>query len=311
MANAEDMRTEDPGRDDRDGVAHDGGGPLSPSSDAANASDVPSPPAPPSVTRDYRDLADEAARIQALRSDRERRSRRTRVAALGMAAAGIALLVAGALAALATTHPLGMPGVQDDTSAVQDAPVDDSPEEESPSSAGTEDESISAVEAVVAADQINASFAALSSDTDGAFSEYVRAFMDDYDRGVNRETSYAFSDLGIDTQELSQALIAGFSCSVIDIDVHGGTAWVTLEVASKGLADQADAFARAVEESGGGLENEEEYKAFLKESYLAAFDDISPRSHSLLVTVEKSNDGWKVTDATMEYVLGSVWYTSA
>lgn len=285
--------------------------------DRAGASRLSEPPEPPALTRDFHDLARDAARIRALQRDQERRARRTRLAALGIVVAGIALIAVGAVAALVAAHvPAGI-GASEET-AVSGGTFDDASDDSprgtvsSPSAASPQgEETVSAVEAVVAADQISASFSSLAANEDGLFDAFVQMFMDDYDRGVNGEASYALADLGIEAEELSSALLEGFSCSVENVDVHGQTAWVTLGVTSKSLVDQADAFARIVESSEVPTDGEEEYKAFLKGAYFDAFYEVAPRSHSLLVTVERTQGGWSVTEDVMEYVLGSVWYTSA
>lgn len=278
---------------------------------------VPPPPNPPRLVRDYRELAQDAARIRAQQAERARRARRTRLIALAIAISGVVLILVGAAAVLLVAHPGDVANSSDDAPALQAPAEQEGDGSESGDDAGSSpsggqaDESVSAVEQVVATDQISAAFSSLAANEDGVFDGFVQSFMDDYDRGVNGEVSYDLADLGIRAEDLSQALLSGFSCSVSNVDVHGSTAWVTLEVTSKSLADQADAFARSVEGADASFEDEEAYKAFLTQAYFDAFDGVSPRSHSLLITVEKSGSGWPVADDTIEYVLGSVWYTSA
>ena len=78
--------------------------------------------------------------------------------------------------------------------------------------------------------------------------------------------------------------------TVTNVDVQGQTAWVNVDVTSKSLADQADAFAQVVESGASEAQDEEAYKAFLKQAYLESLDAASPRSHSLLVTVSRADD---------------------
>lgn len=284
--------------------------------DAAVSPDALQPPAPPSFARDYRELAQEAANVRARQAARAHAARRRRIAALGIAVAGVALVVVGAAATLLLSHvSFDEPDAADGaTSTAPGASSDDSSAQmpfESGDGSEASEGSVSAVEAVVAADQISAAFSSLASDEDGVFTGFVAAFMEDYDQGVNTEVSYTLSDLGIQSEELAPLLLSGFSCTAASVDVQGQTAWVNVEVTSKSFADQANAFAQAVESGAAAVQDEESYKAFLKQAYLEAFDGVSPRSHSLLVTVARTDDGWTVTDDTMEYILGSVWYTSA
>lgn len=321
MSNPEkDMRNETP-----KGVLTD-----FPSGEECFESDAPTPPDAQSISRDYRDLAQEAAAIRAREATRAREAKRKRIAAVGIAITGVVLVIVAAVGAFMLTHPGDIAGRGGDSGGVsQDAPTNDdassgehsaeNPSEEEDAIEGDAFDSdslgdeggVSAVEAVVATDQIRASFSALASDKDGVFTGFVQAFMDDYDRGVNTEVSYTLADLGIEPSELSEALLSGFSCTVDDVEIHGQTAWVNVSVTSKSLADQADTFARTVESSGESGQDEESYKAFLKRAFFEAFDSVSPRSHELLITVERSKEGWSVDDSAFEYILGSIWYTSA
>lgn len=290
------------------------------SSDASGCdiANVFAPPAPPNPTLDYQSLAREAARIRAQEAARAHAAKRRRITALCIAVAGVALVIVGAVAALLLTHP----SLESGDGGLAESPVADgnasSANESSQGSSEsgsdapvTSEGSVSAVEAVVAADQISADFASLVADEDGVFTGFVQSFMDDYDQGVNTEVSYTLAGLDVQAEELAQSLLAGFSCTVTNVDVQGQTAWVNVDVTSKSLADQADAFAQVVESGASEAQDEEAYKAFLKQAYLESLDAASPRSHSLLVTVSRTDDGWTVTEGTMEYILGSVWYTSA
>lgn len=282
----------------------------------ASMSEAPLPPAPPGPARDYRDLAQEAANVRAQQAARAHAARRRRIAALGIAVAGVVLVIAGAAATLLLSHvPFGDQEAADGMAATDSSASSDGASTQEPSESGdsadSSEGSVSAVEAVVAADQISAAFSALASDEGGAFTSFVSEFMEDYDQGINTEVSYTLSDLGIQPEELATQLLSGFSCTAANVDVQGQTAWVSVEVTSKSLADQANEFAQAVESGATDAQDEEAYKAFLKQAYLESFDSVSPRSHSLLVTVARTDDGWTVTDDTMEYILGSVWYTSA
>lgn len=282
----------------------------------ASVSEAPLPPAPPGPARDYRDLAQEAANVRAQQAARAHAARRRRIAALGIAVAGVVLVIAGAAATLLLSHvPFGDQEAADGMAATDSSASSDNASTQEPSESGdsadSSEGSVSAVEAVVAADQISAAFSALASDEGGAFTNFVSEFMEDYDQGINTEVSYTLSDLGIQPEELATQLLSGFSCTAANVDVQGQTAWVSVEVTSKSLADQANEFAQAVESGATDAQDEEAYKAFLKQAYLESFDSVSPRSHSLLVTVARTDDGWTVTDDTMEYILGSVWYTSA
>lgn len=278
----------------------------------AHVLDAPAPPAAPRVTKDYRDLSEDVAKIRAEEAERARIAKRNRIAALGIAVAGVLLVAAGAVGALLLTHAPESDEADNSSPTVESQPAEG---EASSAEGGAQQASsgtgVSAVEEVVASDQINASFAALAANEDGIFTDFVRMFMDDYDRGVNTSSSYTLAGLGIQADELSDALLSGFSCSVTEVDIQGNTAWVSVEVTSKSLADQADAFARAVESGVDSAQDEASYKEFLKQAYLDAFDGVSPRSHTLLVTVGRTAEGWPVGDDAVEYILGSVWYTSA
>ena len=284
-------------------------------------SDVPVPPAAPTRMCDYRDLAVAAEKIRAQEAVRAQALRRrkkfigivvvTAVVVLIALAAGLFLFIQEntLLGARADTSAHQEESSSDDTATDSGTDTDTEADEGSDSSSSSEE--ISAAEAAVATSSIRSAFVALANDKDGIFTAFVEAFMESYDSGVNTAASYTFADLDIQPEELAQVLLSDFSCSVTSIEIFSQTAWVTLEVSSKSLADQADIFADAVESSASSAEDEEAYRALLKQEYLAAFDSISARTHSLVVTVDSDGGNWTVTDDAMEYILGSVWYTSA
>lgn len=256
---------------------------------AAPASDAPvfaSPP-PPQVAIDYRDLA----------LARARRGNRRKAAAIAICAAAAFCVVAGAAIVFSQ-------GGEADVSAQMPAIQQHSQSAEEGDVAPTADAS-------VVRDEVQASLDVLASDEHGSFMRFAEAFMAEYDRGVNTSASYTLSDIGLTVEEFSEALREGFSCEVTEVDVYGSTAWVNVSVASKSLADQADEFAEAVKAAPPDFADEEAYRAFLKGAYLDAFSRISPRSHDVLVTVEYSGAGWAVSDESIQYLLGNVWYTSA
>lgn len=280
---------------------------------------APAPPEPPQLSRDFDELAQAAAEVRAQEASRAHAAKRRRIAALGIAIAGVALILAGALGTFVLFHApeatdassASQAGVSQQTASDATANEEGGSSQGESSADGAEGESVSAVEAVVAKDQISAAFSSLSSDENGLFTSYVTSFMEDYDAGVSSSVSYTFADLGIEAEDLSAALRTDFSCEVVSVDVQGKTAWVSLNVSSKSLADQADAFAKSVESGASSAQDEESYKAFLKQAYLDAFSGVSARSHELLVTIERGEGKWTVTDDAFEYILGTVWYTSA
>lgn len=297
------------------------------------SSDVPVPPAAPMEACDYRDLAAQAEVIR-VRDTVRKQALRRRKKIIGIAAsAAVVVLIAfaaalfffmqentllGARAEVSmnsqekTSSEYGIDtddNVSDDTVSDSDAYIDTETSESS--DASSSDKGVSAAEAAVATSSIRSAFTALVNDREGIFTSFVEAFMEDYDSGVNTDTSYTFADLDIQPEELAEALLSDFSCSATSIEIFNQTAWVTLEVNSKSLADQADIFADAIESSAASAEDGETYRAILKREYLAAFDSISARTHTLVVTVDGDGSNWAVSDDVMEYILGSVWYTSA
>ena len=297
------------------------------------SSDVTVPPVAPTEVCDYRDLAAQAEEIRAQEAARKQAlRRRKKIIGIAASAAVVVLIVFAAVLFLFMQENtlLGEraevstnsqeenffeqdadadDNVSDDTASDSDAYTNTETSESSDTSSS--DEEVSAAEAAVATSSIRSAFTALSNDKDGIFTSFVEAFMEDYDSGVDTKTSYTFADLDIQPEELAEALLSDFSCSVSNIEIFNQVAWVTVEVSSKSLADQAEVFADAVESGAVSAEDEEAYRSLLKQEYLAAFDSISARTHSLVVTVDRDEGNWTVSDDVMEYILGSVWYTSA
>lgn len=162
-------------------------------------------------------------------------------------------------------------------------------------------------EAAQAQQDIAAQFAALAADEDGVLEAYVRQFIEDYDAGVDETASYGFSDLGISSEELADKLAEGMSLSVVSADVYGDKAWVEASVTSKSFSDQADIFAASVADAAD-CEDAEQYKAYLKEKLLAAFDRVRPRTASVLVVVERGDEGWRLSSDDIATLLGEAWY---
>lgn len=170
---------------------------------------------------------------------------------------------------------------------------------------------------------VDRAFAALATNEDAMFEACLQRFLDTYDKSLEtapalQRASYGFADLGITAQELTPGLLSSFSCSVKQIDVYDNTAWITLEVTSRSLLEQADVFSRTarlasedfaeVTEVAETAESAEAvYKQSLKQAYLDAFDGLPARTGQVLVTLPCEGDTWDVLQQVFDQVLAAAW----
>ncbi|MDO4442280.1 MAG: hypothetical protein Q4B69_00165 [Slackia sp.] len=217
-----------------------------------------------------------------------------RIIAIAVAAGVLALVAAAAFAAMVLGSADAVP---------EERAIDPKPPI---IAARSNDEAVSA-ESEQAQEDVSAQLSALAGNEDGVLERYVEQFIGDYDAGVDTATSYRFSDLGITPEELAEKLQEGLSFSVEGADVYGDKAWVEVSVASKSFSDQADVFAASVA-FGSDAADAEQYKEYLKESLLGAFDKVKPREESLLVVIERGDAGWSLSSEDVATLLGAAWY---
>lgn len=157
-------------------------------------------------------------------------------------------------------------------------------------------------------DVVSAGFAQLAEDKDGIFMRFVQEFIDEYDADAQEHESYSLTDLGITADELAVRLKSGFSCEVTNVDVYGTTAWVDVTVTSRSMTDQADALAASLLSKDVSFDDEDAYKAFLKEAFLDAFRNTDAKTSDVLITIEQTATGaWELSESNIEYVLGAAW----
>lgn len=177
-----------------------------------------------------------------------------------------------------------------------------------PSGAATRvDDAAPSAEARQAQQDIASQLSALAADEDGALEAYVRQFIEDYDAGVDAAASYGFSDLGISSAELTERLAQGLAFSIVSADVYGDKAWIEVSVTSKSFSDQSDIFAASISDAAR-CEDAEQYKQYLKERLLEAFDRVKPRTASALVVVERGEEEWMLSSDDIATLLGEAWY---
>lgn len=147
---------------------------------------------------------------------------------------------------------------------------------------------------------------ALAADEDSRFLDCVQEFVDAYDSVVD-ERSYSLADLDIDASDLAPRLRSEFECKVVQADVYNGMAWVDIDVTSKNIANAVDSFAREVAGDALSYDDEDAYRAHLKEALLDSIDKQKPRTVRVLLTLEQGDDGWQVSQSDVESLLGSAW----
>ena len=147
---------------------------------------------------------------------------------------------------------------------------------------------------------------ALAADEDSRFLDCVQEFVDAYDSVVD-EKSYSLADLDIDASDLAPRLRSEFECKVVQADVYNGMAWVDIDVTSKNIASAVDSFAREVAGDALSYDDEDTYRAHLKEALLDSIDKQKPRTVRVLLTLEQGDDGWQVSQSDVESLLGSAW----
>lgn len=147
---------------------------------------------------------------------------------------------------------------------------------------------------------------ALAADEDSRFLDCVQEFVDAYDSVVD-ERSYSLADLDIDASDLAPRLRSEFECKVVQADVYNGMAWVDIDVTSKNIASAIDSFAREVAGDALSYDDEDAYRAHLKEALLDSIDKQKPRTVRVLLTLEQGDDGWQVSQSDVESLLGSAW----
>lgn len=274
---------------------------------------APPPPYEQVAAHDEGDRADAAAKGDAPLLDRggalppsrmtRRRSasdgdgmaaeRRPRHRGALVAAAACAAALAVAVGALAV-------GLSEESKPADDRTIDSRP------AAASTNASPSA-EASEAEEALSAQLAAVAADEGGVLSAYVERFMADYDAGIDPDSSYRFSDLGISAEELTAKLRVGLSFEVEAVDVYGDKAWVEARVSSKSFSEQADVFAARLAGAALNYEDAESYKAYVKEALLGAFDSVKARSKSSLVVVDRDESGWSFSPDDVASLLGGAW----
>ncbi len=276
---------------------------------------LPAPPPPHEqvAARDECDRADAAAQGDAPSLDRggalpPSRMARKRFASDGdgatagrrprhrgalVAATACATALAVAIGALAV-------GLSEESKPADDRAIDSRP-------AAASTNASSSAEASEAEEALFAQLAAVAADEDGALSAYVERFMADYDAGIDPDSSYRFSDLGISAEELTAKLKAGLSFEVEAVDVYGDKAWVEVGVSSKSFSEQADVFAAKLAGAALNYDDAESYKAYVKEALLGAFDSVKARSKSSLIVVDRGEDGWSFSSDDVASLLGGAW----
>ena len=147
---------------------------------------------------------------------------------------------------------------------------------------------------------------ALAADEDSQFLDCIQEFVDAYDSVVD-ERSYSLADLDIDASDLAPRLRSEFECKVVQADVYNGMAWVDVDVTSKNIASAVDSFAREVAGDALSYDDEDAYRAHLKEALLDSIDKQKPRTVRVLLTLEQGDDGWQVSQSDVESLLGSAW----
>lgn len=168
----------------------------------------------------------------------------------------------------------------------------------------------------------NSSSARSSSSDEAAKNDEAKRAMADAQQALNAlaadedsrfldsvvdERIYSLADLDIDASDLAPRLRSEFECKVVQADVYNGMAWVDIDVTSKNIASAVDSFAREVAGDALSYDDEDAYRAHLKEALLDSIDKQKPRTVRVLLTLEQGDDGWQVSQSDVESLLGSAW----
>lgn len=274
---------------------------------------APPPPPPPKYAPESFDPAPSEELRQESGSARNSAASRAKLKAKGKARGGkrvvtastIVALVAACIVVAALIFALWAIGF------AQKSPLDTrlgdaSSQNSSSARSSSSDEAAKNDEAKRAMADAQQALNALAADEDSRFLDCVQEFVDAYDSVVD-ERSYSLADLDIDASDLAPRLRSEFECKVVQADVYNGMAWVDIDVTSKNIASAVDSFAREVAGDALSYDDEDSYRAHLKEALLDSIDKQKPRTVRVLLTLEQGDDGWQVSRSDVESLLGSAW----
>ena len=273
---------------------------------------APPPPPPPKYAPELSSPAPSEEPRQESGSARDSAAPRAKLKAKGKARGGkrvvavstIVALVAACIVVAALIFALWAIGF------AQKSPLDTrlgdvSSQNSSSARSSSSDEAAKNDEAKRATADAQQALNALAADEDSRFLDCVQEFVDAYDSVVD-ERSYSL-DLDIDASDLAPRLRSEFECKVVQADVYNGMAWVDIDVTSKNIASAVDSFAREVAGDALSYDDEDAYRAHLKEALLDSIDKQKPRTVRVLLTLEQGDDGWQVSQSDVESLLGSAW----
>lgn len=274
---------------------------------------APPPPPPPKYAPELSSPAPSEEPRQESGSARDSAAPRAKLKAKGKARGGkrvvavstIVALVAACIVVAALIFALWAIGF------AQKSPLDTrlgdvSSQNSSSARSSSSDEAAKNDEAKRATADAQQALNALAADEDSRFLDCVQEFVDAYDSVVD-ERSYSLADLDIDASDLAPRLRSEFECKVVQADVYNGMAWVDIDVTSKNIASAVDSFAREVAGDALSYDDEDAYRAHLKEALLDSIGKQKPRTVRVLLTLEQGDDGWQVSQSDVESLLGSAW----
>lgn len=274
---------------------------------------APPPPPPPKYAPESLDPAPSEELRQESGSARDSAVSRAKLKAKGKARGGkrvvtastIVALVAACIVVAALIFALWAIGF------AQKSPLDTrlgdaSSQNSSSARSSSSDEAAKNDEAKRATADAQQALNALAADEDSRFFDCVQEFVDACDSVVD-ERSYSLADLDIDASDLAPRLRSEFECKVVQADVYNGMAWVDIDVTSKNIASAVDSFAREVAGDALSYDDEDAYRAHLKEALLDSIGKQKPRTVRVLLTLEQGDDGWQVSQGDVESLLGSAW----
>ena len=262
---------------------------------------APPPPPPPKYAPELSSPALSEELRQESGSARDSAASRAKLKAKGKARGGkrvvtastIVALVAACIVVAALIFALWVIGF------AQKSPLDTrlgdtSSQNSSSARSSSSDEATKNDEAKRATADAQQALNALAADEDSRFLDCVQEFVDAYDSVV-------------DASDLAPRLRSEFECKVVQADVYNGMAWVDIDVTSKNIASAVDSFAREVAGDALSYDDEDAYRAHLKEALLDSIDKQKPRTVRVLLTLEQGDDGWQVSQSDVESLLGSAW----
>lgn len=274
---------------------------------------APPPPPPPKYAPELSSPAPSEEPRQESESARDSAASRAKLKAKGKARGGKRVVTASTIVALAAAcivvaaliFALWAIGF------AQKSPLDTrlgdtSSQNSSSARSSSSDEAAKNDEAKRATADAQQALNALAADEDSRFLDCVQEFVDAYDSVVD-ERSYSLADLDIDASDLAPRLRSEFECKVVQADVYNGMAWIDIDVTSKNIASAVDSFAREVAGDALSYDDEDVYRAHLKEALLDSIDKQKPRTVRVLLTLEQGDDGWQVSQSDVESLLGSAW----